>query len=161
MPLNQEMKWPLHKRHPESKDCTMLQSIQCLNCGALPCNSCAYRFPCCGKRKGSDEPSIYCSTCHTWLHRACVGPRALESTQPYMCSQCLAQDRKAKEVLPFGINAFPRRSVRRSYPVIVDGSPKLLRLQVYELPNVWREPGEFTIRFNGAFSGLPYGFDDP
>lgn len=112
-------------------------------------------IPCCGKRTGLDESGIYCSTCHTWQHQKCVGLQSLPSDTPYICSQCLSEDKNSREFTSGAIETFSGRRDGRVCHVIVDGSPKLMRLRVSRPDLV-----DFNVRFNGTFSGLAYSFED-
>lgn len=83
-------------------------------------------IPCCGKCTGLDDSGIYCFTCYIWQHQRCDGLQALASDKPYICSHCLAGDKNSTEPTPGGISRFDRRKDRKPYPVLVDGSSKLL-----------------------------------
>ncbi|KAK2766991.1 hypothetical protein FQN54_006308 [Arachnomyces sp. PD_36] len=125
---------------------------------------------CCGKKAGIRKNLIYCPSCYACKHMGCVGLQSDPPEDPWItCSEC-KEGKLCTKLLPGGVNFASRRYPCREYEVLVAGSPKILRLrrsmpthlrrELWTPTNVPPRLVDFTIRFNGAFAGVPYGLDD-
>ncbi|KAJ5355925.1 Zinc finger FYVE/PHD-type [Penicillium concentricum] len=131
-------------------------------------------IPCCGDRTGLEDLGVYCSKCRIWQHQKCIGLETLPSENSFTCATCLKEDQKKTQLTPGGINRLDGRLGRKARAITIDGSMKDLRVRLskpahlrLELRNIGdlihRFPKglvDFTIRFNGDFTGLAYGLDD-
>lgn len=131
--------------------------------------------PCCGERNGLEENGVCCTRCHCWRHLGCV---RLENMLPskeeeYVCTSCL-DIAFAAALDPGGINRVSRRRNREGSKIKVgDSAVKSLQLRLAKpshlrpelrflgnLVSVAPSLVDYTILFNGSFSGLAYGLED-
>ena len=130
-------------------------------------------IPCCGDRTGLEDSGMNCSRCRIWQHQTCLGLETLPPRNSFLCAACLENDPKAMRLTPGGINRLGGRVERRKHPVTVNGSARALQLRrskpahlrpelrlvgslIHDIP---KGLVDFTIRFNGVFTGLAYGLD--
>lgn len=130
--------------------------------------------PCCGDRTGLDGVGLHCRRCHAWQHRKCIGLETLVPDNSFICGSCLKGDPKATQLTAGGIGRLNGRTKRRTCAITIDGSAKALRVRLSQPAHLRPELRligdlihqvpkgliDFTIRFNGGFSGLAYGLDD-
>ncbi|KAL3471267.1 hypothetical protein BJX99DRAFT_250594 [Aspergillus californicus] len=140
----------------------------------LKLQSSALSIPCCGKRHAPGTSGLYCSVCYSWSHVECTD---LSSTVPsetddYICSIC-HENRPCFLLERGGINqTYRAKRGREACEVVHNGKPEKFQLRLNRPPShrpeLWliRRNGpppppsvEYTIYFNGTFSGLAYGFD--
>ncbi|KAK2785983.1 hypothetical protein FQN53_007086 [Emmonsiellopsis sp. PD_33] len=132
---------------------------------------------CCGKNDRAHRNFTLCPCCYACTHRECAA--SLKPRQPLADSQGICSDCKdgklCTELVPGGICHASRRYPGIGCEVLVAGVPQVLRLRLSKPSHLRPElkllgniattiPSNsirFTIRFNGAFSGLAYGLDDP
>ncbi|KAK2734592.1 hypothetical protein FQN57_001639 [Myotisia sp. PD_48] len=128
---------------------------------------------CCGKKRGICKNWVYCPCCYVCKHVKCVG---LKSGPPadaqVVCSHC-KEGKNCTKLSPGGIYGVSRRYLENECNVSVIGSHKVLRLRrgmpthlrpemrlFGDITHIPPRLINFTIRFNGAFTGLAYGLDD-
>ncbi|KAB8265885.1 hypothetical protein BDV32DRAFT_158143 [Aspergillus pseudonomiae] len=127
---------------------------------------------CCGKRGGLEQNGICCSKCYSWQHLECVGLENGLSYNRYVCTDCQG-NRNCIVLEPGGINRVSRRKTREGCQIEIRGSAKSLQLRLSKpshlrpelkfLGNLVSIPPaliDYTILFNGSFSGLAYGLED-
>lgn len=131
-------------------------------------------IPCCGDRTGLEQSGVHCSWCRAWQHPKCVGPETSRTDASFICATCLEEDPSHTHLTAGGINRRDGRSGRRLCVVKIDGSIKPLRVRLSKprhlrpelqiigdlIHKIPKGLVDFTIRFNGEFSGLAYGLDD-
>lgn len=135
-----------------------------------------FTLPCCGKRINSGNGGISCTSCYAWQHLKCAG---LESQQPsaqYICSKCRDQESPPSTMLtPSGIYQSSRRKTRSPGCLVSVcgknkvlqqrlGKPAHLRPEIRFMGNASFIPPSlinYAVLFDGAFSGLAYGLEDP
>lgn len=142
----------------QSQDIPQLANVGVMNYPLL--------IHCCGKRSGLEESGVMCSVCYSWQHTDCINLNALpsESSPRYICSRCRCS-RPPHAPGPKDVRWYLQRGF---YHVQHEGEPKRLSLQqnpcrcenhyYYDKPCLRNV--DFTIRFDGAFSGLAYGLGD-
>ncbi|RAK98533.1 uncharacterized protein BO80DRAFT_361406 [Aspergillus ibericus CBS 121593] len=129
-------------------------------------------IPCCGKRSGLEERGIMCTKCYAWQHADCINQESPPPGAPLICSSCRSGE-SSPGLNPGGIQRISRRKWRQGCQVEINGFPKLLQPRLLKpahlrpalrfrgnIPPVPPELIDYTIRFNGTFSGLAYGVDD-
>ncbi|KAE8155277.1 hypothetical protein BDV25DRAFT_525 [Aspergillus avenaceus] len=129
-------------------------------------------IPCCGKQRGSGDNGVRCLVCYSWRHVACIGAENWSSDAQYVCMDCQG-NMNFSAPHPGGINRVSCRKTREGCHISVGGSEKLLHLRLSKPSHLRRElrflgnlvpiaPSliEYTIRFNGSFSGLAYGLEN-
>ncbi|KAL4801806.1 hypothetical protein BDV18DRAFT_167171 [Aspergillus unguis] len=149
-----------------ARECYYASEPQFKDVNVRGCNS---SIPCCGKLSGLDKRGVCCSSCYAWSHQECANLES--SSDQYTCPGC--QHEACMDLSPGGINRFSRRKVRKGCPVDVGGSAKVLQLRLSkpshlrpELQFLGNRDGvppllvQYTVLFNGAFSGLAYGLED-
>ncbi|KAJ6035790.1 hypothetical protein N7540_000069 [Penicillium herquei] len=123
---------------------------------------------CCGERAGLRESGICCTQCYSWYHTQCIGLE--EMVDHYICT---AYRQITTELKPGGVHWFSRRKKRNGSKLIFRGSPKSLKVRLAKpaylrpelrlIGNLWQVPPgqiDYSILFNGSFSGLAYGMED-
>ncbi|KAJ5355927.1 hypothetical protein N7517_010536 [Penicillium concentricum] len=134
----------------------------------------ALSIPCCGKRYTSNAPGIFCSVCYAWSHMECaeLSAHVPSDTAKYICSDC-QESTPSTGLETGGIHQTYREiRVRKSCSVVHDGKATDFLLRVTKPASrrpelsLIRSHGpppprnvDYTIFFNGVFSGLAYGFD--
>lgn len=126
-------------------------------------------IPCCGQRIGLEESGVRCSQCYSWQHMECVGLEKINDE--YLCKICL-ESTIPGTLEPGGINGFSRQKSRNGCQLRFKGSPRLLQLRVTKparlreelrlIGNLCKVPLaqiDYSILFNGTFSGLAYGME--
>ncbi|KAJ5915581.1 hypothetical protein N7466_011514 [Penicillium verhagenii] len=129
-----------------------------------------YLIPCCGQRIGLVESGVCCSNCYLWQHMECIGLEKFVDN--FVCTPCL-ESTSPGPLEPGGIQSFNRGKARGGCQVTFMGSPKLLQLRVTKpahlrgelrlIGNLWKvAPAQvdYSILFNGTFSGLAYGMEE-
>lgn len=125
-------------------------------------------IPCCGKRSGLEQSGVMCSVCYSWQHTDCLDQANLpsDSCPYYICSRCRSGE---PEMGPEAMHNFWRKGACK---VRHESTLKRFWLQQNWLQQKERVSSkrhgsrhyladiDYTVRFNGAFSGLAYGFDD-
>ncbi|PLB50390.1 hypothetical protein P170DRAFT_508578 [Aspergillus steynii IBT 23096] len=128
--------------------------------------------PCCGMRGGLDEDGICCRRCYTWRHAKCVDVKDWSSTEQYVCVDC-REGKHPTALVPGQLNRVSCRVDREIYSIRVGGSEKTLhhrltkpthlRKELWFMRNTKPLPPcfiDYTVLFNGSFSGLAYGLGD-
>lgn len=129
-------------------------------------------IPCCGKRGGLKEYGIRCHQCCSWRHLNCVGLQTWPPGKEYICMDC-QEGKTSMAHTPGGINWFSRRKRRAGRKVTVGeftkslhlrlSKPSHLRRDLQFLGNLVAIPPrliQYTVVFNGTFSGLAYGLEE-
>lgn len=125
-------------------------------------------IPCCGKRSGLEQSGVMCSVCYSWQHSDCLDQANLpsDSCPHYICSRCRSGE---PDMGPEAMHNFWRKGACK---VRHESTLKRFWLQQNWLQQKKRVSSkrhgsrhyladiDYTVRFNGAFSGLAYGFDD-
>lgn len=127
---------------------------------------------CCGKRDALETNGVQCCKCHSWEHIDCVGLETVSATGQYICLLCRSA-RPPADLEPGGIHRVSRRQPREGWQVNVKGFAKSLQLRLSKpahlrpelrllgnLVSVSPSLIDYTILFNGSFSGLAYGLED-
>ncbi|PYH45907.1 uncharacterized protein BP01DRAFT_339161 [Aspergillus saccharolyticus JOP 1030-1] len=132
---------------------------------------CGSSIPCCGQRGGLNEPGYRCPGCFAWQHWRCASSQHHSSLSDALCTEC--DELENDGVLdPGGINRYCRRKHREDCQIRCGGGAKSLRLRLSppahlrpelrfngRLNTVGPSQIDYTITFNGSFSGLAYGVD--
>ncbi|GLA79250.1 hypothetical protein AtubIFM56815_000037 [Aspergillus tubingensis] len=116
-------------------------------------------------RSGLEESGVMCSVCCSWQHSDCLDQANLpsDSCPHYICSRC----RSGEPEFLMGREAMYK--FRRKGACKVRHEVTLKRFWLQQNQHVSSKMHEskhcladidYTVRFNGAFSGLAYGFDD-
>ncbi|KAB8258539.1 hypothetical protein BDV32DRAFT_159954 [Aspergillus pseudonomiae] len=141
----------------------------------LKVQSFALSIPCCAKRVKSGATGVYCSACYVWSHLECtnLSSSVPSGTDEFNCSGC-QESRPCTSLDTGGIHQFYRaKRERKACSVMYAGKITDFRLRVSKpssrRPELWLirthdppppRPVDYTIFFNGVFSGLAYGFDE-
>ncbi|KAE8154314.1 hypothetical protein BDV25DRAFT_147939 [Aspergillus avenaceus] len=128
-------------------------------------------IPCCGQRVSLGPNDVSCSSCYAWQHLKCAGLTS-HPGDGYICSNCQEGGANSGHI-PGWIHATSRRHEREGIPVLINGSVKTLKQRTSKPLHQRREIGitpqatprqsdqvDYTLVFNGIFTGLAYGLDN-
>ncbi|KAB8226379.1 hypothetical protein BDV33DRAFT_186492 [Aspergillus novoparasiticus] len=131
-----------------------------------------FSLPCCGKQCEINKDGAHCPFCYVWSHEKCVDRGSERLDNEYTCSEC--RQNKTCTILETGgiYGEYRKRKTRSGCKVAINGSTKTLNLRLGKpanrRPELWLIQGmpvppkaiNYTIYFNGVFSGLAYGLDE-
>ncbi|PWY75224.1 hypothetical protein BO94DRAFT_568584 [Aspergillus sclerotioniger CBS 115572] len=146
---------------------------------ALTIQNYSLLIPCCGNRT---DLNITCSICHSWHHsHSHSHPTCTpHQTQAHQLSSSSSDNQSIRppcnsspDLTPGGIQRTSRRIWRQGSQVRIHDCAKVLQPRLYQpahlrpslrvrgdLSGVPPELIDYTVRFDGVFSGLAYGLDD-
>ncbi|KAE8332555.1 hypothetical protein BDV39DRAFT_216654 [Aspergillus sergii] len=131
-----------------------------------------FSIPCCLKQLWPNTDGAHCSLCYPWSHKKCVDRASERLDNEYICSEC--RQNKTCSILETGgiYGVYRKKKSRSGCKVAINGSTKILNLRLGKpasrRPELWLirdmpvppKAINYTIYFNGVFSGLADGLDE-